>query len=277
MNLLAPFTSAPELLKNLTLREVRGQYKRTVLGNLWSLLNPLATMLIYTVVFGLLLRVEPEKGDPSGLDVFALWLMCALVPWTFFSRALTNGMGAVVNNVNLVQKVAFPRDLLVTSTVLAASVTFGFEMLALAGVLVVVGGMPLPWVPLVLVFMALLTLFALGLGWLLGVANVYFRDTQHLVGLLLQFWFYATPILYPVSLVADFEADLRAEGTSLPLVTLFELNPMERFSSVFRSLMYHNTWPDLGDSVFCLVAAVATAAVGYAVFTRHSGRMAEEL
>ena len=277
MNLLEPFTASPELLKNLVLREVRGQYKRTVLGNFWSLLNPLATMLIYTIVFGLLLKVDPERGNPSGLDIFALWLMVGLIPWTFFSRALTNGMGAIVDNVNLVQKVYFPRHLLVTSTILAASVTFGFEMFALVVVLLVVGGMPLPWIPVALIFMALLTLLALGLGWILGVANVYFRDTQHLVGLLLQFWFYATPILYPLHLVSGFEAELKADGIFLPITLVFELNPMERFTQVFRSLLYDNTWPAADDALFCVVSAVVSAVVGYAVFKRYSGRVAEEL
>ncbi|MCU1673256.1 MAG: type transporter, partial [Frankiales bacterium] len=101
---------ARELLTELTLREVRARYRGTVLGQLWSLINPLATMAIYTVVFGFLLKVQIPPGDPSGLDVFAVWLLCALLPWAFFNNCVFGGMGALVGNAGLVQKVWFPRE-----------------------------------------------------------------------------------------------------------------------------------------------------------------------
>src|SRR5450830_2139978 len=109
MNYLREVWASRELLFNLTSREVRGQYKRTIFGQLWSLANPLALMLIYTFVFGLIFRSNPRPGDPSGLDVFALWLLCGLLPWTFFSSVINSGAGSLLANANLIQKVSFSR------------------------------------------------------------------------------------------------------------------------------------------------------------------------
>jgi ABC-2 type transport system permease protein len=266
-----------ELLSNLTMREVRGKYKRTALGQLWSLINPLAMMLIYTAVFGQVLKIQVPPGHPSGLKVFALWLICALLPWNFLNSAISGGMGALVGNANLIKKTYFPREVLVAATVFSWDITLLTEMGVLALVLVAFGGMPLPWLPLVVVFIAQLTLFALGLGLALSVANVYFRDTQHFVGILMQLWFYATPIVYPITYVHDKAQHLKARGWDIHLEFIYRLNPMERFTAVFRNLMYDNRWPTLGDSLYCVGAAVISVAIGYWLFMRFEGRMAEEL
>jgi len=266
--------SSRELVGNLTLREVRGKYKRTALGQLWSLLNPLATMVIFTVVFGVLLRVEVPPGSPSGIDVFALWLMCGLIPWTFMSNAVTSGMSALVANANLVTKVYFRREVLVAANVFSWDVTFGIELLVLSAALLAFGAMVLPWLPLVIVFALVLTAFGLGLALMLAVANVYFRDTQHFLSIFMQFWFYATPIVYPATLVPDSTELL---GVQVPLRTLYELNPMEHFVAVFRALLYDNRFPELGDVLFTVGAATFALAAGWTIFRRYEPRLAEEL
>jgi ABC-2 type transport system permease protein len=277
MSVLADLKDSRGLLLNLTLREVRGKYKRTLLGQGWSLLNPIATLLIYTLVFGFVLRVPVPVGDPSGLQNFALYLACALLPWTFFSNAVVGGMGALIANANLLRKVFFWRPTLVFATVFSWNVTFGIELLVLAVALLIVGTMPLPWLPLLVLAVVLLTVFALGIALLLSVANVYFRDTQHFVGIGMQLWFYATPIVYPYSLIQDQAARMRAEGNDFPLEFVYRLNPLERFASVFRSLLYDNTWPAWSDVVFCVVAAIVSLLVGITVFTRSQHRLVEEL
>src|SRR5581483_3621929 len=108
------------------------------------------------------------------------------------------------------------------------------------------------------------------------VANVYFRDTQHFVGIFMQLWFYATPIVYPLTYVHEAAVKLKAHGWHIPVMTLYRLNPMERFTLVFRNLMYDNRWPALSDSLYCLGAAVVSVALGYLIFTRFEARMAEE-
>lgn len=277
MTTLAELKGSRELLVNLTMREVRGKYKRTALGHGWSLINPLATIAIYSVVFGLLLRIEAEPGHPSGVDVFALFLTCGLLPWGFFSNAVTSGMGALINNANLVQKVYFPRELLVLAVVLSWDVSFLIEMGVLAVALTIAGATVLPWLPMALLLMVLLTLFAVGLALALSVANSYFRDTQHLIGIAFQLWFYLTPIVYPISYVHDAESRLAANGVDLPIVQAYELNPLYRFVTMFRSLLYDNRGPAANDLLFCTLATGLSLGLGYAIFNRFSGRIAEEL
>jgi ABC-type polysaccharide/polyol phosphate export permease len=266
---LTELRSARELLVNLTLREVRGKYKRTALGQGWSLLNPVAQMLVFSVVFGVVIRIKVSPGTPSGLDVFALWLVTGLLPWAYLSNSVVGGMGALLANANLIKKVYFPRSTLVLSTVFGWNVSFAIELLVLTAGLTVFGAHALFYLPLVMLFVALLTAFALGLALALAVANVYFRDTQHFVAIALQMWFYATPIVYPYSLIHGHASSL--------VETLYRLNPMERFVTVFRNLLYDNRLPAFGDSLYCLAAALAALAGGYWLFRRYEGRLAEEL
>ncbi|GAA2020623.1 ABC transporter permease [Nakamurella flavida] len=277
MSVLSDLRGSREILGNLTMREVRGKYKRSFLGQAWSLLNPIASLAIYTVVFGFVLRAQPAVGDPSGIDNFTLWLACALLPWNFFSNTVNGGMNALLGNSNLLQKVYFPRYTLVASNMLASLVTFGFELLVLAVVAVIFGSQIWFYIPLIAVFVLLLAAFGLGIGLMLSIANVYFRDTAQFVGIGMQVWFYLTPIVYPVSLIAAKEATWRAEGNDFPLTFLYRLNPTERFATVFRNLIYDNRVPDWSDMTYCLGAAVVSLALGAWVFSRFQGKVAEEL
>jgi ABC-type polysaccharide/polyol phosphate export permease len=277
MSVVTDLKDSRGLLINLTLREVRGKYKRTLLGQGWSLLNPVATLLIYTLVFGFVLRVPVPVGADSGLQVFVLYLACALLPWNFFNNAVSSGMGSLIANANLLRKVFFWRPTLVVATVLSWNVTFAIELLVLLAALLLFGSMPLLWIPLLVVVVVLLTVFALGIALLLSVMNVYFRDTQHFVNIGMQLWFYATPIVYPYSLIQDQAARMRASGNGFPLETIYRLNPLERFVSVFRSMLYDNVAPYWGDLLFCLAAAAVSLAIGITVFNRSQHRLVEEL
>jgi ABC-type polysaccharide/polyol phosphate export permease len=267
MTVLQDLRSSRDLLVNLTLREIRGKYKRTVLGQAWSLLNPIAQMATYSVVFAIVLRGQPDPGY-RGLDVFALWLTCALLPWLFFQGILMGGMGSLIGNVNLIQKVYFPRSTLVISSALALLFTFSIEMSVLVVALLLFGGNPLPLLPLTIGFM--LALFGLGLGisFALSIANVYFRDTQHFVSIAMQVWFYATPIIYPLSLI---------ENKYPRAIPYMRLNPMERFSEIFRSTLYDARVPSLSNTLYVLAWTAAMLVLGYFVFSRYEGRLAEEL
>jgi ABC-2 type transport system permease protein len=165
----------------------------------------------------------------------------------------------------------------VASVVFSWVVSFLIELGVLGVALLIVGASVIPWLPAVVVVAGLLTLFSLGVALMLSVANVYFRDTQHFMAIALQLWFFMTPIVYPLSYVEDVEARLADRGIDLPVVFLFRLNPMERFVAVFRSLMYDNRWPALSDIAFCVGATAAVVIIGYAVFKRFEGRLAEEL
>ncbi len=278
MRYLKEVLDSRELLANLTLREIRGQYKRTIFGQLWSLVNPLASMLVYTLVFAFILRVSPPPGDPSGLDIFPIWLLCGLLPWAFFANVVQQGMGSILGNAGLVQKVYFTRIVLPLSKVGSVGYNWLFEMGVLVVVLALVGAFVWPWLPLVVVTMALLAMFAAGLSLMLAVANVHFRDTQYFVSILFQIWLYLTPIIYPISLVETQSAQYGGLfGTSVTVLDIYRFNPLERFVAVFRQLLYDNRWPNADDFLLCVLWAFIALAVGLLVFRRSEKGLAEAL
>lgn len=272
MNYVKELFTTRELLGNLTMREVKGKYRRTFLGQIWSLINPLATMLVYTVVFLFLLRFEPAPGDPSGVEGYPLWLMCGMLPWTFFTRVVNGGLTSVVSNAGLIKKVYFPRMHLPLSVMTATAVTWGLEMAVLALVLMIFGAMPLPFIPVILVFMALLALFAVGMAMMLAILNVHFRDTQHFVGIILQMWMFLTPIIYPITFVEE-----RARQSGEWIFDVYRLNPMERFVAVFRNLLYDNRLPAIDDTLFCVGFSLVFFLLGYWIFSKNEKRLAELL
>lgn len=270
---------ARELLTNLTQREVTGKYRRTALGQLWSLANPIAAIIIYTFVFSFIFQIAAPLGDPSGLQNYALFLVCALLPWLFFQRVLSQGVDSIVDNAGLVQKVYFPRIVLPLSLMGASFFTWLFEIGVLLAALIIVSGFAvLPYVPLVLVFMLLLAVFAGGLAMVLSILNVYFRDLSYLVSLVLQFWFYLTPILYPVTLVQSQSDKIGGLlGSPITLYDLYRLNPMEPFVAIFRNLLYDNRLPDLAPVLAASAWAVIFVVAGYLLFWRKEKMLAELL
>ncbi len=274
MTRLADYASARELTINLTLRELRGKYKRSVLGWTWSLINPLATVLIYSLVFAFFLKIQPPVGHPSGLHNFALFLLCGLLPWNFLSGAMTESMGALLGNGNLIKKVYFPREVLIVATVAALLVSFLIELGVLMVILLAFGNMVVPWIPALLVLVAIQTVFVLGIGLVLSVANVYFRDMRHLIAILLQALFYTAPIVYPIRLVPK---EATVFGHEIALRYVYELNPLVRFLTAYRDVLYDLRFPAVGDIAYLVVWAAASLAIGLWVFSRLDGRLAEEV
>lgn len=266
--------SSKELMVNLTLRELRTKYKRSLLGWCWSLLNPLAVMTIFTLVFGFFLHIRPPRGSPSGLESFPLFLMCGLLPWTFLVNATNGSINSLLANANLIKKSYFPRELLVASQVVSWLISFLIEMGLLSVIFLVVGNMGLPYVPIVLLIMVALAVFATGLGLAASAANVYFRDIQHLVAILFQVWFYLTPILYPVSQVPPRP---HLFGVAVPARRLYELNPMVSFVESIRDCLYHLRLPSAPRLGYLLLVSAVTFLAGLAVFKRLEGSLAEEL
>lgn len=274
MSALRELAARRELVLNLTQRELKGKYKRSALGWAWSLLNPLATMLIFTVVFRFVLRVPIPVGESTGIRVFALWLLCGLLVWNLISNGMNGGIAALVGNANLIKKVYFPREALVVSAVLALVVTLLIELGVLAVALAFFGNVVVLWLPVLVLLLALVTAFTLGLALMLSVANVYFRDMQYFVAIFLQLWFYATPIIYPIELV---EAQRGTEVLGVSILTLYNLNPAVTFVEAFRDVLYDLQWPGPDRWGAMLAWAVVSMVVGVRVFRRFEGRLAEEL
>jgi len=271
---LAEYISSKDLLVNLTLRELRTKYKRSLLGWLWSLLNPLAIMVILTLVFGVFLKIRPPTGSPSGLKSFPLFLLCGLLPWTFLVNGTNGSINSLMTNANLIKKSYFPRELLVASQVLAWFISFLIEMLLLATVFLVVGHLNPLYLPMVVLVMIALAVFVTGLGLALSAANVYFRDVQHLVVIAFQVWFYVTPVLYSIDEVPE---HVRVLGRELPARSLYMLNPMVNFVEAIRDSLYHHRLPSGARSGFVLLVSLLTFVAGLSVFLKLEGRMTEEL
>ena len=268
-----------ELLWNLTQREIRGKYKRTALGQLWSLANPLAAILIYTFVFSFVFQLEAPVGDPSGVQNYALFLVCGLLPWLFFSRVLGQGVEIIVNNAGLIQKVYFPRVVLPLSLTSAIFFSWLFEMAVLvAALLIVQAFFVIPLLPVVLAFMFVLAVFASGIAMVASIINVYFRDMFHLTSVALQFWFYLTPILYPISLVEEQSERVGGLlGTPITVLDIYRLNPMETFIDIFRTLLYDNRLPNLAATLIAVGWALVAAVAGLWMFSRKERELAELL
>ncbi len=261
--------SSHELLWNLTLRELRTKYRKSVLGWSWSMLNPLATVAIYSFVFGVLFRAEAPVGSNSGIKVFALYLLCGLLPWNFFLLVTNTGMQSMLANAALVKKVAFPREVLVFANSLHGIVQFSIEMLLLTVALLVGGSIFLPWLPVVLLQMALLALFATGLALGLAAANVYFRDLGYLWQIFTQVWFFATPIVYTESIIQG--------RVPAAVEIILRWNPMAVFVRGFRRSMYDSAFPGWSNLGACALVAVVSLVLGWTLFTKLSRRFAEEL
>lgn len=271
------------LLLNLTLREIRSQYNRTALGRIWSLVNPLAQIAIFSVVFGLLFTASPDPGTNSGLQNYALWVACGIIPWTFISGGVMGAMGALMANIGLLTKVYFPRHVLVTSSVFALTSTFAIELLVVAAIMGIAGGPKiLIYVLLLIPIVALTAMFVLGLGLMLSVAVVYFRDVQYLWTIFNQVWFYASGVVFPASLVQKAQDDLTEKGWNLlgqpiPLMTIFELNPAHQFLEAYRSVLYDFAVPSLGTWLTITAWAAVMLVAGILVFRAKQNRIVEEL
>jgi ABC-2 type transport system permease protein len=263
---IAAYRSQKELFANLTLRELRSKYKRSFLGWAWSLVNPLAIMLVYTIVFKLFLKVKPLPGA-NGLDVFALWLLCAMLPWVYFQTSVQGSMGSLTGNSNLIKKTYFPRELLPSATVGSNLVSHSIEMSLLVVTLVAFGNyQALQFLPLTVLLMAILAVFALGFGLLLSALNVYFRDIEHFMSILFLVWLYMTPIIYPIT----------TPGVAR-YADILKLNPMTDATISFRAVLYYGTLPGWFELGYFAAWAAGMFFAGRYVFNRLEPGLAEEL
>jgi len=265
-----------EVLGNLTSKDLKVKYKSTVLGVIWSMLNPLMYLLVFWVVFTYFM--------PSGIPNFAVYLLSGLLGYTLFSTGLAGSTGSIVDNAALVSKVAFPREILPLAAVGASLVNFFYQFLVLIAFLLAIGYPFLgPSLLLVPGALAVLLLFTTALGVGTAALNVRYRDTRHLIELSLVAWFWVTPIVYPASLVLD-----RFGGASVA-AKIFLANPLTAITLAFQRGIYGGDaeglkqLPDPGMLWYWyrlgLVAAASLVLLflTWRVFFRMSGDFAEEL
>jgi len=245
-----------ELLYFLTLRDIQVRYKQTLLGVSWVLLQPLLTTFVFTIFLGVLIRV-PSEGTP-----YVLFVYVGLLPWTFFSAAILSGSNSLVSNAQLINKVYFPRLLIPVSAVAARLFDFAVAFTVLV-FLMVYYRVALTWPILLLpVLVALLTLLALGVSLVTSALNVKYRDVGVLIPVLLQLWMYASPVVYPTSLVPA------------RWLFIYRLNPLVGLIGSFRAVVLGTAidWSALAWSVGLIAALLVYAAF---VFRRMEVRFAD--
>ena len=239
-----------ELLYFLVWRDVKVRYKQTILGASWAVLQPLLTMVVFTLFFGRLAKM-PSDGLPYPLFSYA-----ALVPWTFFATGLTAAAGSLVSGANLIRKIYFPRLLVPVAAVAAGGVDFAIAFAVLIGMVLVYGfvpGIAVLWLPL-LALLALVT--ALGVGTWAAALNLQFRDVRYVVPFGVQLWLFATPIAYPSSLLSE------------PWRTLYAVNPMVGVVEGFRWALL-DTEPAPGSILWISAAAALLLLLASALYFRR--------
>lgn len=269
MTTVAEYRSSKELFANLMLRELRSKYKRSFFGWTWSLATPLANMAVYTIVFAYFLRISSSNftGDPSGLRVYALYLLCGMLPWNYFQIGVMSSIGSLVSNSTLIKKSYFPRTLLPGSVIGAGLVSHLIEMGLLVVALLGFGDWrAVVYLPFVILLTAIMMVFALGFGLMLSALNIYFRDIQHFVGILFLVWLYMTPIIYPLGVIHSHK-----------LQFILKINPMTDAVNSYRAVMYNGRFPGAYELVYFAVWALVMLAAGLYVFNRLEAGIAEEL
>ena len=255
-----------ELIRNLVIRDLKVRYKNSVLGILWSLLNPLLMTLVFTLVFTLMI--------PSDIDDYPVFFMCGFLPWSFFSTAVTGGTGSIVDNAHLIKKVYFPKEILPLSDTLANLVNFAVALIVLFAMMLVFRR-PLTLAVLLLPLIILAqAMFTLGMALLLATANVFYRDTQHILEILMQAWFFLTPIFYPITILPE-SAQFLGMTVNVQLWAR-RLNPMASLVASYRDVLYRGVPTGWDFFLRTFVTCALVLLVGYLVFARFSPVFGEE-
>lgn len=255
------------LVYNLVVRELKARYKRSALGFLWSLLNPLAMMLVFTVVFTVIM--------PSQIEKYPIFLLCGLLPWNYFTGGMMVSINSIAGNASLVKKVYFPREALPISSVLASLVNFLLGLVVLMGVLVVFRAPFTPWLLLLPLVILIQTCFILGIALFLSTVNVYYRDTLMIMDVVLLAWFFLTPVVYAIDILPT---SYQVIGLDLNLQRLmYVFNPMASLIAAYRDLLYFGYRTDLDFFLRTAVTAIAILILGYAFFIRHSHKFGEKV
>lgn len=250
-----------ELLKTNIKKEIRGRYKGSFLGILWSFLNPLLQVVVYWIVFPYLM------GRAGTVDNYLLYLVTGIIPWTFFSTCVNTGTVSIKANAGIIKKVYFPREIIPISTVCSALVNFLISCLIIVFFCFVTGaGLSIHVLGIVPVLIVQ-TILSMGIVFILSAINVYVQDTESIIVFLLNMLFYGTPILYSLSTFSD-------AGI---LYTLVSLNPMTAIMEGYRNAFLFHQWIDLSSLGYVFIFSLVVLVVGFFVFKKLEKGFAEEL
>ena len=257
MKLIQDLKNYREFLKSNVKKDIRGKYKGSFLGVLWSFINPLLSVLVYAIVFPYIMRIKVEN--------YLIYLITGMIPWTFFTSSINMGIISVLSNADIIKKVYFPRVILPISTVTSCLVNFLISCLII--LLFCIGSgvglsIHLIWLPLVAIIQYVMLL---GFTFILSSIEMYMRDIEHIVNFILSMAFYVTPILYT--------PDIFPEG----LAWVLKVNPMAYLVNAYRSIFFYKSIPDIAGLGIVGIFSVVIFIVGYLIFEKLQKGFAEEV
>lgn len=257
MNVFKELYKYRELLKTNVKKDIRGKYKASFLGVLWSFVNPLLSVLVYAIVFPYIMRVQTEN--------YLVFLICAIIPYNWFTTVVSQSSGIFVYNSNIIKKVYFPREILPISVVTSGLINFLISCLIIL-LFVLISGIGISWH---LIFLPLIILvqyiFSLAIVLVLSAINVYIRDVEYIVGFILQMLFYVTPVLYTTDMFSGW------------ITWIFKLNPMAHVINAYRDIFYVHAIPQVNNLLILLALSIVLLVIGYKIFKKLEKGFAEEL
>lgn len=244
-------------------REFQSKYQNSLLGAAWTVLNPLAMIVVYTVIFSQIMRAKLPGVDSTF--AYSIYLCAGVLTWGLFAEIVSRGQNVFLENANLIKKLNFPRLCLPVTIVASASLNFAIIFGLFSGFLILSGNFP-GWAFLALLpVLTIQAAFSIGLGIVLGVLNVFFRDVGQLFGVVVQFWFWLTPIVYPITILPE----------SVQKMMVF--NPMANLINAYQSILVNGIWPNWLSLWPVTLLAAFLCGWGMRLFRRHAGEMVDEL
>lgn len=262
MNLIKELYSYRELLKSNVKKEIRGKYKGSFLGVLWSFINPLLMVLVYAIVFPYLMR-------GSKIDNYLVYLITGVIPWNFFTTTMGQGMGSIKNNAGIIKKVYFPREILPLSISVAGLINFFISCLIIL-IFCLLSNVGFSWHLILLPFVALIEfLICLGATLAFSAINVYIKDMEYIINFIINMLFYGTPILY----------QLHSFTSEVPsfLLTLVHLNPFTHLMQIYRDIFMFHSVTSIDSWLYVSVVALLCITLGWFIFKKLEKGFAEEV
>lgn len=247
-----------QMIFSLVKKELRGRYKASVLGFLWTFINPLLQLGVYTLVFSIIMK--------NGIEKYYLFLFVALVPWIFFSSSLTGGATSIIASKDLLKKIYFPREVLPIAYITSSFVNMLFSFIVIFLVLIL-SGIEINFIALLFLPLIMLIEYILALGIVLITSSltVYFRDLEHILNILAMAWQFLTPIMYSKEMVPE------------KLIPIWNLNPMTPIITAYRDILYYGNIPQLTTLIHAVILGFIFVIIGFVTFNKLQKNFAEEL
>lgn len=263
MSMLKAIWAYRGFIKGSVQREFQSKYRNSLLGAAWNIINPLAMIVVYTVIFAQVMRAKLPGVDTTF--AYSIYLCAGVLTWGLFTEMVGRSQTMFLDNANLLKKINFPRITLPIIVVVNAGLNFAIVLFLFLVFLVLSGNFP-GWVIFAIVpVLALQVTFAMGLGMVLGVLNVFFRDVGQFFGIFLTFWFWLTPIVYPATILPERVKPLMA------------LNPMAPVIGAYQTTFVHQNWPNWQSLWPTALLAILLCLLGLHLFKKNAGEMVDEL